>query len=69
MFFIISLVIVSLYEVVNSGSSFSIVVKGNISEKFDSDEIILILKIIRNTLEIKFENNFIIIQINTKNNK
>ena len=59
MFFIISLVIVTLYEVVNSGSSFSIVLKGNISEKFDSDEIMLILIIVRTTLKIKFENNFI----------
>ena len=32
----------TLYDVVNSGSTFSIVVKGNIKEKFSFDKIIFI---------------------------
>ena len=55
------MVIVSLNVTVNSGSSFSIVVKGNISEKFASDEIMVILIIIAISENQQFKPAIIII--------
>ena len=58
-FFIISLVIVVLNDVVNSGSFLSIVVNGNITEKFSEDKFWFIIENIIATNKKTFEYNFI----------